>query len=71
MRKLFASMAIKQKALMCVQLLSVEAGDSKKVPVHLTWPVFTQYPLGSADTLLTFPPEKHIVVSFLNIMTPT
>ena len=39
------SMVEKQKAQMCAQLPSVEAGDSKKVPVHLTWPVITLYPL--------------------------
>jgi hypothetical protein len=52
-------------------LLSVEAGDFNKVPDHLTWPVITLYPLDSADTLLTLPQAKHIVVSFLNKMTPT
>ena len=71
MRRPFASMVKKQKAQMCALHPSVEAGDSKKVPVHLTWPVFTLYPLDSADTLLTLPPAKHIVVSFLKQMTPT
>ena len=57
--------------LISVTLPSVEAGDSKKVPDHLTWPVFTLYPLGSADIQLTLPLAKHIVVSFLNKMTLT
>jgi len=65
------SMEKKLKAPTCAHLPSVEAGDSKKVPVHLTWPVITLYPLDSADTLLTLPPAKHIVVSFLKQMTPT
>ena len=41
----FENTAIKLNRLMSDHLLSVEAGDSKKVPVHLTWPVITQYPL--------------------------
>ena len=65
------SMVKKLKAQMGALLPSVEAGDSKKVPVHLTWPVITLYPLVSADILLTLPPAKHIVVSFLNKMIPT
>ena len=64
------SMVKKPKAQTCAMLPSVEAGDSKKVPVHLTWPVITQYPLVSADIQLTLPRAKHIVVSFLNKMTP-
>ena len=65
------SMVKKLKEQTCVLHPSVEAGDSKKVPVHLTWPVITRYPLDSADTLLTLPQAKHIVASFLNKMTPT
>ena len=61
----------RQNRLMSDQALSVEAGDFNKVPDHLTWPVITLYPLDSADTLLTLPPAKSIVVSFLNKMTPT
>ena len=60
-----------QKAPMCAQLPSVEAGGFKKAPDHLTWPVITQYPLVSADTQLTLPPAESIVVSFLKEMTPT
>lgn len=71
MRRPFASMAIKLKAPTCAQPPSVEAGGFNKAPDHLTWPVFIQYPLVSADIQLTLPPAKHIVVSFLNIMTPT
>ena len=65
------SMVKKLKAQTCAQLPSVEAGDSKKVPVHLTWPVITLYPLVSADIKLTLPQAKHIVASFSNKMTPT
>ena len=65
------NMVARPKAQMSAQLPSVEAGDSKKVPVHLTWPAFTLYPLDSADTLPTLPQAKHIAVSFLNKMTPT
>ena len=65
------NMVVRPKAQMCAQLPSVEAGDSKKVPVHLTWPVITLYPLDSADIQLTLPPAKHIVVSFSNKMIPT
>jgi endonuclease/exonuclease/phosphatase family metal-dependent hydrolase len=61
----------KQKAQTCAQLPSVEAGDFNKVPDHLTWPVITQYPLDSADTLLTLPPAESIVVSFSKEMIPT
>ncbi len=35
------SMVKKLKAQTCARLLSVEAGDFKKVPDHLTWPVIT------------------------------
>ena len=65
------SMVKKQKAQTCAQLPSVEAGDSKKVPVHLTWPAFTLYPLASADTLLTRLLAESFVVSFLKQMIPT
>ena len=65
------NMVVRQKAPTCANLPSVEAGDSKKVPVHLTWPVITLYPLVSADTLPTRPPAESIVVSFLKEMIPT
>jgi len=61
---------IRLNLLMSVTLPSVEAGDSKKVPVHLTWPAFTLYPLDSADSLLTRLLAESFVVSFLNKMTP-
>ena len=65
------SMVKKLNAQMCAHLPSVEAGDSKKVPVHLTWPVISLYPLDSADILLTLPLAKHIAVSFSKKKTPT
>ena len=70
MRRHLENMVVRLKAQMCAHLPSVEAGDSKKVPVHLTWPVITQYPLVSADIQLTLPQAKHIDVSFLNKMIP-
>ena len=54
---------------MSVTLPSVEAGDSKKVPDHLTWPAFILYPLVLADIQLTLPLAESFVVSFLNKMT--
>jgi len=67
----FVTTARKLKAPTCAYLRSAEAGDSNKVPDHLTWPVITLYPLDSADIQLTLPPAKHIVVSFLKQMIPT
>jgi len=70
MQKHSVSTENKQKAQTCAIVPSVEAGDFKKAPDHLTWPVITQYPLGSADTLLTLPPAEFIGVSFSKKMTP-
>ena len=71
MPKLLENTDIRLNLLMSVTLLSVEAGDSKKVPVHLTWPAFTLYPLVSADSLLTRLLAESFVVSFSKQMIPT
>ncbi|WNK13177.1 MAG: hypothetical protein [Microvirus sp.] len=64
-------MVIRPNLQMLAPHLNVGAGDSKKVPDHLTWPVITLYPLDSADTQPTRLQAESIVVSFLNQMTPT